>query len=74
MYASRKHLVSVEFICGLHNNQPAYFASDDILLGLNIIHRFTFATISSAFFSVDSFFVLRYESRVNVLVASVKVY
>ncbi|XP_068723266.1 nose resistant to fluoxetine protein 6-like [Montipora capricornis] len=30
----------------------------DILLGLNIIHRFTFATISSAFFSVDSFFVL----------------
>ncbi|XP_068723591.1 nose resistant to fluoxetine protein 6-like [Montipora capricornis] len=31
---------------------------NDILLGLNIIHRFTFATISSAFFSVDSFFVL----------------
>ncbi|XP_068723765.1 nose resistant to fluoxetine protein 6-like [Montipora capricornis] len=31
---------------------------NDILLGLNIVHRFTFGTISNAFFAVDSFFVL----------------
>ncbi|XP_068737951.1 nose resistant to fluoxetine protein 6-like isoform X2 [Montipora capricornis] len=31
---------------------------NDILLLLNIVHRFTFGTISNAFFAVDSFFVL----------------
>ncbi|XP_074616380.1 nose resistant to fluoxetine protein 6-like [Acropora palmata] len=31
---------------------------NDALLAFNIIHRFTFNTINSAFFSVDSFFLL----------------
>ena len=37
------------------------FLSDDAFLAFNILHRFTFNTINSAFFSVDSFFVLRYD-------------
>ena len=41
--------------------------SDDLVFGLNILHRFSFDTVSSAFFSVDSFFVLRYGALTMVI-------
>ena len=42
-----------------------YFFPDDVGLGIHIVNRFTFNTINSAFFSVDSFFVLRYSMAEN---------
>ena len=41
--------------------------SDDLVFGLNILHRFSFDAVSSAFFSVDSFFVLRYGALTMVI-------
>ena len=36
------------------------FISDDLAVGINIVHSFSFQAVNNAFFSVDSFFLLRY--------------
>ena len=58
----------LQAVTGMDSNGGAYLFiylficlfADDVLLGVNIIHRFTFEAVNNAFFSVDSFFVLRY--------------